>query len=165
MKRFNDFINERLIINKDKSNINDFRITAIKKHPKNCSWKFLVIETYVSTLESLFGKPAYDCSKDSHFNFGVDKTSIQYFLNVSCEVENKMVDYGITIYDYDAHEYDDENDLPIYNKDEIFTFHIGTPGNSNETRDLILKTFNEFIEENGLSKEMKVYIQKMPWMP
>lgn len=165
MKRFNDFINERLIINKDKSNINDFRITPIKKHPKNCSWKFLVIETYVSTLESLFGKPAYDCSKDSHFNFGVDKTSIQYFLNVSCEVENKMVDYGITIYDYDAHEYDDENDLPIYNKDEIFTFHIGTPGNSNETRDLILKTFNEFIDENGLSKEMKVYIQKMPWMP
>lgn len=165
MKRFNDFINERLIINKDKSNINDFRITPIKNHPKNCSWKFLVIETYVSTLESLFGKPAYDCSKDSHFNFGVDKTSIQYFLNVSCEVENKMVDYGITIYDYDAHEYDDENDLPIYNKDEIFTFHIGTPGNSNETRDLILKTFNEFIDENGLSKEMKVYIQKMPWMP
>lgn len=165
MKGFNDFINERLIINKDKSNINDFRITPIKNHPKNCSWKFLVIETYVSTLESLFGKPAYDCSKDSHFNFGVDKTSIQYFLNVSCEVENKTVDYGITIYDYDAHEYDDENDLPIYNKDEIFTFHIGTPGNSNETRDLILKTFNEFIEENGLSKEMKVYIQKMPWMP
>lgn len=165
MKTFNTYINERLILNKTKSSNIDLSIKPLKHRPPNCSWKFLVIETYVSTLESLFGKPAYDCSKDSHFNFGVDKTSIEYFLNVSCEVNNKNVNYGITIYDYDAHEYDDEYDLPIYNKDEIFTFHIGTPDFSKEITNIILEAFNKFIDENNLSKEMKVYIQKLPWMP
>lgn len=165
MKTFNTYINERLILNKTKSSNIDLSITPIEKRPEKCSWNRLVIETYVSTLESLFGKPAYDCSKDPHFNFGVDKTSIEYFLNVSCEVDNKKVDYGITIYDYDAHEYDDEYDLPIYNKDDIFTFHIGTPGFDKETTNIILEAFNKFIDENNLSKEMKVYIQKLPWMP
>lgn len=164
MKTINTYINERLVLNKTKSS-NDLSIKPIKTRPGNCSWNYLIIETSVATLESLFGKPAYDSSKNPHFNFGTDKTSIEYFLNVQCEVDNKTINYGITIYDYDAHEYDDEYDLPIYNKDDIFTFHIATPGNSNEIRDIILEAFNKFIDENNLSKEINVYTQKMPWMP
>ena len=165
MKTFNTYINERLVLSKSKSSNIALSIKPIKNRPPNTSWKYAIIEVSVATLESLFGKPAYDCSKDSHFNFGVDKTSISYYLNVPCEVDNKTINYGITVYDYDAHEYDDEFDLPIYNKNEVIKFHIGTPGNSNEIRDIIIEAFNKFIDENDLSKEIKVYIYKMPWMP
>lgn len=165
MKTFNTYINERLVLSKTKTSSIPISIKPIKNHPSDCSWKYLIIEVSVATLERLFGKPAYDCSKDSHFNFGVDKTSLSYYLSITGEVENKNVNYGITLYDYDAHEYDDEYELPIYNKNEVFKFHIGTPGNSNEIRDIILEAFNKFIDENNLSKEMKVYIQKLPWMP
>ena len=165
MKTINTYISERLILNKTKSSNTDLSIKPIKSRPQECSWKYAIIETSVATLESLFGKPVYDCSKDSHFNFGVNKTSITYYLNVPCEVDNKTINYGITIYDYDAHEYDDESDLPIYNKNEVIKFHIGTPGYSNEPRDMIIEAFNRFIDENNLSKEIKVYVYKMPWMP
>ena len=124
-----------------------------------------MLETSAAMLENLFGKPAYDCTKDSHFNFGVDKTSIEYYLSVPCEVDNKTVNYGITIYDYDAHEYDDEYDLPIYNKNDVFKFHICTPGNSNEIRDIILETLENFVNENNLDKEIKIYKYKFPWQP
>lgn len=164
MKTFNTYINEKLSISKAKSTINDFGITPIKR-PGDCSWKYLMLETSVATIERLFGKPAYDCTKDSHFNFGVDKTSIEYYLSVPCEVDNKTVNYGITIYDYDAHEYDDEYDLPIYNKNDVFKFHIGTPGNSNEIRDIILETLEIFVNENNLDKEIKIYKYKFPWQP
>lgn len=165
MKTFNTYINERLVLSKSKSSSIPISIKPIKKHPEKCSWNLLVIETSVTTLERLFGKPIYDCSKDSHFNFGVDKTSLSYYLSITGDVENKNINYGITLYDYNAHEYDDEYDLPIYNKDEIFTFHIGTPDFSKEITNIILEAFNKFIDENNLSKEIKVYIQKLPWMP
>lgn len=164
MKAFNTYINEKLVINKSKLSLNDFGITPIKNRPESCSWKHLIIEVSVATLERLFGKPPYDCSKDSHFNFGADKTSIEYFLKVPCEVDNKTINYAITIYDYNAHEYDDEYDLPIYNKNDIFPFHIGTPGNSDEIANIILETLENFVNENNLSKEIKVYKFKMPWM-
>lgn len=164
MKTFNTYINEKLRISKVKSTIDDFGITPIKR-PGDCSWKYLMLETSVTMLENLFGKPAYDCTKDSHFNFGVDKTSIEYYLNVPCEVDNKTVNYGITIYDYDAHEYDDEYDLPIYNKNDVFKFHIGTPGNSNEIANIILETLENFVNENNLDKEIKIYKYKFPWQP
>lgn len=164
MKTFNTYINEKLSISKAKSTINDFGITPTKERPYNCSWYRLIIETSVATLERLFGKPAYDCSKDSHFNFGVDKTSIEYYLNVPCEVNNKTENYGITIYDFDANEYDDEYDLPIYKKNNVFTFHVGTPGVDKEIRDIIIETLENFVNENNLSKEIKVYTHKLPWM-
>jgi hypothetical protein len=164
MKTFNTYINERLVLSKSKTSSIPISIKPIKR-AADCSWKYLIIEVSVATLESLFGKPSYDCSKDSHFNFGVDKTSLSYYLSITGEVENKNVNYGITLYDYDAHEYDDEYELPIYNKNEVFKFHIGTPGNSNEIRDIILEAFNKFIDENNLSKEIKVYTYKFPWMP
>ena len=95
MKTFNTYINERLVLSKSKSSSIPLSIKPIKKHPEKCSWNLLVIETSVETLERLFGKPIYDCSKDSHFNFGVDKTSLSYYLNVTGDVENKNIDYGI----------------------------------------------------------------------
>lgn len=165
MKTFNTYISERLVLSKSKASLNDFEITPIKTRPGNCNWKYLIMEVSVATLERLFGKPPYDCSKDAHFNFGTDKTSIEYFLNVPCEVDNKTINYGITIYDYDAHEYDDEYDLPIYNKNDVVKFHIGTPGNSDEIADIILVTLLNFVNENNLNKEIKVYKYKMPWMP
>ena len=165
MKTFNTYINEKLSISKAKTTIDDFGITPSSKRPSDCSWKYLVIETSVAMLESLFGKPAYDCTKDSHFNFGVDKTSLEYYLSVLCEADNKTVNYGITIYDYDAHEYDDEYDLPIYNKNDVFKFHIGTPGNSMEITNIILKTLENFVNENNLDKEIKIYKYNFPWHP
>jgi hypothetical protein len=165
MKTINTYINERLVLSKTKSSNADLSIKPLKNRPPNTSWKYAIIEISVATLESLFGKPVYDCSKDPHFNFGVDKTSIEYYLMVPCEVDNKIVNHCITIYDYDAHEYDDEYDLPIYNKNDVFNFHIGTQGSDKETTDIVIDAFNNFIEENDLSKEIKVYIQKMPWMP
>ena len=165
MKTFNTYINERLVLSKTKSSNADLSIKPLKNRPHNTSWKYAIIEVSVATLESLFGKPAYDCSKDSHFNFGVDKTSIEYYLMVPCEVDNKIVNHCITIYDYDAHEYDDEYDLPIYNKNDVFNFHIGTQGSDRETTEIVIDAFNKFIDENDLSKEIKVYLQKMPWMP
>ena len=165
MKTINTYINERLVLSKTKSSNTDLSIKPLKHRPPNTSWKYAIIEVSVATLESLFGKPAYDCSKNPHFNFGVDKTSIEYYLIVPCEVDNKIVNHCITIYDYDAHEYDDESDLPIYNKNDVFNFHIGTQGSDQETTDIVVEAFNKFIDENDLSKEIKVYIQKMPWMP
>lgn len=165
MKTFNTYINERLVLSKTKSSNTDLSIKPLKNRPPNTSWKYAIIEVSVATLESLFGKPVYDCSKDSHFNFGVDKTSIEYYLMVPCEVDNKIVNHCITIYDYDAHEYDDEYDLPIYNKNDVFNFHIGTQGSDQETTEIVIDAFNKFIDENDLSKEIKVYLQKMPWMP
>lgn len=165
MKTINTYINERLVLSKTKSSNADLSIKPLKNRPPNCSWKYAIIEVSVATLESLFGKPVYDCSKDPHFNFGVDKTSIEYYLIVQCEVDNNIVNHCITIYDYDAQEYDDEYDLPIYNKNDVFKFHIGTQGSDKETTNIVIEAFNKFIDENDLSKEIKVYIQKMPWMP
>jgi hypothetical protein len=161
MKQIDTFILEKLQISRNKTIQPSFtNLEPTNSKVCNTSWQQLICQASVNTLIDVFGEPYFTCRKSNNFHLGIDKTSIEWRL--MCTPLDNTEPFLISIYDFDADCADERGELPPYNPDEVYDFHIGVPSKS-KVNEKVIDVFNRFIKENEIDG-ITITKMKFPWM-